>query len=80
MLRTTSKDMNLQKIIDIINSIREDAPTMSAGTGGFTGSANSEGPVAGFDPVVKFDGRSKVARKLPPLYRKSLSTKSKPKK
>ncbi len=30
----------------------EASPTNSAGTGGFTGSANAEGPVAGFDPVL----------------------------
>ena len=32
--------------------INEDAPTMSAGTGGFSGSANASGPVAGFDPML----------------------------
>ena len=30
----------------------EASPTNSAGTGGFTGSANAAGPVAGFDPVL----------------------------
>jgi hypothetical protein len=29
-----------------------EAPTNSAGTGGFTGSADAAGPVAGFDPVL----------------------------
>jgi hypothetical protein len=46
-------------------------PTNSAGTGGFTGSADSKGPVAGYDPLM--DGRSKMMRRLPPLYRKQLS-------
>ena len=32
--------------------INEDAPTMSAGTGGFSGSANASGPVAGYDPML----------------------------
>jgi len=32
--------------------INEDAPTMSAGNGGFTGSAAATGPVAGFDPLL----------------------------
>ena len=32
--------------------INEDAPTMSAGNGGFSGSAASTGPVAGFDPIL----------------------------
>ena len=31
--------------------INEDAPTMSAGTGGFSGSAAATGPVPGFDPI-----------------------------
>ena len=33
----------------VINLIREEM--MAAGTGGFSGSADSKGPVAGFDPV-----------------------------
>tara|TARA_A200000159_G_scaffold163414_1_gene189573 strand:+ start:1255 stop:1797 length:543 start_codon:yes stop_codon:yes gene_type:complete len=33
---------------------------MTAGTGGFSGSANAKGPVAGFDPVMKM--RSKVKK------------------
>lgn len=41
---------------------------MVVGTGGFSGSAPPEGPVAGFDPVM--DGRSRIMRRLPPAYRK----------
>ena len=41
--------------------MNEEAPTMSAGTGGFSGSANAKGPVAGFDPVMKF--RKKMAKR-----------------
>ena len=41
--------------------MNEEAPTMSAGTGGFSGSANAKGPVAGFDPVMKF--RKKFKKK-----------------
>ena len=40
--------------------INEDAPTMSAGTGGFSGSANASGPVAGFDPIL---GKGKVKKR-----------------
>jgi len=65
------KNHILQNAIHIIRSLQEDAPTMSAGTGGFTGSADPKGPVAGYDPLM--DGRSKMMRKLPPLYRKQLS-------
>jgi len=35
----------------VINLIREEM--MAAGTGGFSGSSDSKGPVAGFDPVIK---------------------------
>ena len=69
------KNHILQNAINIIRNLQEDAPTMSAGTGGFTGSADPKGPVAGYDPLM--DGRSKIMRKLPPMYRKQLS---KPKK
>ena len=30
---------------------------MTAGTGGFSGSADAKGPVAGYDPVIKFRGK-----------------------
>ena len=40
--------------------INEDAPTMSAGTGGFSGSADATGPVAGFDPLL---GSKKVKKR-----------------
>ena len=39
--------------------IKEDAPTMSAGTGGFSGSAAATGPVAGFDPILGGSGKVK---------------------
>ena len=35
----------------VINLIREEM--MAAGTGGFSGSADPKGPVAGFDPKLK---------------------------
>jgi hypothetical protein len=44
---------------------------MVVGTGGFTGSADPKGPVAGYDSLM--DGRSKMMRRLPPLYKKQLS-------
>ena len=44
----------------------------SSGNPGFGGSSDPKGPTAGFDPIIKFDGRSKVARRLPPLYRKDI--------
>ena len=44
----------------------------SSGKPGFSASADAKGPTAGFDALMKFDGRSKIARRLPPLYRKDL--------
>ena len=41
--------------------INEDAPTMSAGNGGFSGSAAATGPVAGFAPIL--GGTKKVKRR-----------------
>ena len=36
---------------------------MTAGTGGFSGSAAAKGPVAGFDPVIKMRGKLKSIKK-----------------
>lgn len=71
------KDHILQNAISIIRNLTEEG--MVVGTGGFTGSADPKGPVAGFDPVMKLDGRSKLMRRLPPQYRKSLTSKKKDK-
>jgi len=66
----------LEKLIGIIRSLKEDVPTMStgstAGSAGFGGSAQgfNPGPTAGYD--IPLDGRSKIMRKLPPLFRKEL--------
>ena len=68
--------MNIDKIISIIRSLKEDVPTMS--TGSTAGSAGFGGSAQGFDPGptagrgISFDGRSKIMRRLPPLYRKKL--------
>jgi hypothetical protein len=74
--------MDINKIIAIVRNLQEDAgggPTMStastAGKAGFGGSAQGfdPGPTAGKDlPTGKLDGRSKIARRLPPPYKKSL--------
>lgn len=61
--------MNLQKIIDIVNNIREEAPTMSAGSGGFTGSADPAGPVSGYDKVSDFRTRLGRRAKKQPIAR-----------
>jgi hypothetical protein len=77
-------DRILQNAINIIRNLQEDgamggAPTNSAGTGGFSGSSDPKGPVAGYDPVMKFDGRSKIARRLPRPYKSDLIKKKKKK-
>lgn len=62
--------MDIDKIISIIRTLKEEG--MVVGAGGFTGAAEPKGPVAGYDKVMKFDGRSKVARRLPPHYKSAL--------
>ena len=71
--------MNIDKIISIIRSLKEDgSPTMS--TGSTAGSAGLGGSAQGFDPGnqgpagldIPLDGRSRMLKRLPPLYRKEL--------
>lgn len=66
------KDRILENVINVIRSMREE---MVVGTGGFSGSAPAQGPVAGYDPVM--DGRNKISRRLPPAYRKYFSKSNK---
>lgn len=47
------------------NKLKEDAPTMSVGTGGFTAAADAKGPVAGYDPLLKMMNRWKKAKTYP---------------
>jgi hypothetical protein len=60
--------MDPKKLDWIISIIREEM--MSAGVGGFTGSADPKGPVAGFDPVMGLKKRKGPQIKLPPGSRK----------
>jgi len=65
-------DTRLQKIIDFF---REEMVANAAGTGGgFSGSADAAGPVAGFDPVMgkKISRRRSIGR-----WSKSLQKKKK---
>ena len=76
--------MNIDKIISIIRSLKEDVPTMS--TGSTAGSAGFGDSAQGFDPGptagrgISLDGRSKIMRRLPPLYRKGLGKRKKKRK
>jgi hypothetical protein len=66
-------DKVIEAFRNYINLKEEGMVTGSiSGKPGFSGSADPKGPTAGFDPVMKFDGRGKIARRLPPLYRKDL--------
>lgn len=62
----------MEKIDRIIRAIREE---MVVGNGGFTGAADPEGPVAGFDPLIpglrrRRDG--KIDKRIRKLYKKWL--------
>ena len=52
-------------------------PGSQGGGGSQTDPKGTKGLV-GFDPVIEFDGRSRIARRLPPPYRRSLNKKRKP--
>ena len=70
----------IDKLISIIRFLKEEnggAPTMNTastvGKAGFGGSAQGfdPGPTAGYDKSL-FDGRSRIARRLPPPYKSAL--------
>ena len=64
------KDDRLDRICKMVRSLKEEAgPTMSVGAGGYTGAADSKGPVAGYDPVLgKVDRRNKKQKNYPKEY------------
>jgi hypothetical protein len=61
--------MDIDKIISIIRNLKEDGGAAGSGmvanapgtSGGFSGSADSKGPAAGFDPVMNKMMRKKYA-------------------
>ena len=62
-------DDRLERICKMVRTLKEEGPTMSVGAGGYTGSADSTGPVAGFDPVINLvDRRKKKQRNYPKEY------------
>ena len=62
------KDDRLDRICQMVRTLKE-SPTMSVGAGGYTGSADSKGPVAGYDPVLgKVDRRNKKQKNYPKEY------------
>jgi len=72
--------MDSKKLERIISIIKEqmvaNAPGGSGGVSDETNPTGKDGP-AGFSPVIKFNGRSKIARRLPPPYRTDLINKKK---
>ena len=62
------KDDRLDRICQMVRTLKE-SPTMSVGAGGYTGSADAKGPVAGYDPVLgKVDRRNKKQKNYPKEY------------
>ena len=64
------KEYRLERICEMVRSLKEEGgPTMSVGAGGYTGSADPKGPVAGYDPVLgKVDRRNKKQKNYPKAY------------
>ena len=63
------KEDRLDRICQMVRSLKEEGPTMSVGAGGYTGSADPTGPVAGYDAVLgKVDRRNKKQRNYPKEY------------
>ena len=64
------KEYRLERICEMVRSLKEEGgPTMSVGAGGYTGSADPKGPVAGYDPVLgKVDRRNKKQKNYPKEY------------
>ena len=62
------KDDRLERICQMVRTLKE-SPTMAVGAGGYTGSANATGPVAGYDAVLgKVDRRNKKQKNYPKQY------------
>ena len=63
------KDYRLDKICQMVRTLKEEGPTMAVGAGGYTSSADPKGPVAGYDPVLgKVDRRNKKQKNYPKEY------------
>ena len=59
----------LERICEMVRTLKEEGPTMSVGAGGYTSAADPKGPVAGYDPVLaKVDRRNKKQKNYPKEY------------
>jgi len=65
----------IDRIISIIRNLREEMTGMttnsSGSIAGFSQKSPDQGPTAGYDKFL-FDGRSKIARRLPPPYKAAI--------
>ena len=62
-------DSRLDRICQMVRTLKEEGPTISVGAGGYTGAADPKGPVAGYDPVLgKVDRRKKKTKNYPKEY------------
>ena len=63
------KDNRLERICEMVRTLKEEGPTMSDAAGGYTSAADPKGPVAGYDPVLgKVDRRNKKQKNYPKEY------------
>ena len=63
------KDNRLERICEMVRTLKEEGPTMSVGAGGYTSAADPKGPVAGYDAVLgKVDRRNKKQKNYPKEY------------
>ena len=63
------KDNRLERICEMVRTLKEEGPTMSVGAGGYTGAADPKGPTAGYDPVMGLiDRRKKKQKNYPKEY------------
>ena len=63
------KEDRLDKICQMVRTLKEEGPTMSVGAGGYTGAADPKGPTAGYDPVMGLiDRRKKKQKNYPKEY------------
>ena len=63
------KEDRLERICEMVRTLKEEGPTMSVGAGGYTSAADPKGPVAGYDPVLaKVDRRNKKQKNYPKEY------------
>ena len=67
------KDRNYSKLINNLREMMGGMTTQSTpGASGFSSKSDAKGPVAGYDPLMKFRGRKGKTdfRKVPSNYRK----------